>query len=288
MSEVFLWAIFGTPIVALGILIIAAFIPGERRAALCGAVGGPIGFAVGACLGGGFGQTEGWGWGNVGATLLGISYGGTGILISLACCWMAKNWRLAACTFLLAAILPLIHFAEVVVRPAVAKSQMEWWHPILKGGYFEASEDSAKAHLSEQTRQELNEYVYRHATGDLTDPIAPSALNLLYDLNIPVSTYNPLPSDLAERIYAKSPGDLGLARNPSTPEAILAKIAQQNDQTLLLELARNKGLPAEVAGQLRTRYEATLAEETTKPQPNYYLINTAREGLKALSAKTPQ
>jgi hypothetical protein len=157
----------------------------------------------------------------------------------------------------------------------------------LKNGYFEASEDSARTHLSEQTRKELNEYVYRHAVGDLTDPIAPSALNLLYDLNIPVSTYNPLPSDLAERIYAKNPGDHELARNPSTPEAILAKIAEENDQTLLLELARNKGLPASVAEQLRARYEKTLTEEKTKPQPDYYLINAANEGLKALSVKAP-
>jgi hypothetical protein len=288
MTQLFIWALFGIPALAFVFVAVCLFVPEERAAALFGVMGALLGFCAGAALGGGFGQTEGWGWGNVGALFLGIGYAGAGCFAAAGLYWLFQKWWLGLVALLVAAVFPACHLGLLVIEPAVTKavadSQMEYWRPILTNGYLSSSEDDAREHLSSGTREELKNYIGQHsASGTATPPIPPSTLKLLYDLGIgEVVSYSPLPPDLAREMYAKNPRSYTLARNPSTPEDILLKVADSNEQSLLLELARNERLPDSVVRKLDQRYEKQIAEESKKADPDYYIINTAKDGLTSL------
>jgi hypothetical protein len=81
--------------------MIASFcIPGARLGLVFGFTLSLVGFAIGVSAGGGFGQTEGWGWGNIGALVLGISCSSAGFLAGVALFSMMNKKRLLVWHFL--------------------------------------------------------------------------------------------------------------------------------------------------------------------------------------------
>src|SRR5579863_7644654 len=88
LQNAFVFFIFATPIMAATALLASFFGKQLRQGILPGLIGTGLGFCLGVSLGGGFGQTEGWGWGNVGAAIFGLCYAATGFFN-----WVRRNQR---------------------------------------------------------------------------------------------------------------------------------------------------------------------------------------------------
>jgi hypothetical protein len=259
--------------VAIASGIVCLFSKDMRLAVPVGLVFAVVGFFLSVNAIGGF-KAEPGSFGRAIAFAIGPPGAGAGFLIGSGLVVIIKRWRIGIFFLVAGLALPFL----LAVRPALIKREQLLWQNLIATGKVEHDLKYYQRHLSNPTRQELNNRIDRPEWG----LIPSNVLELMDSLGFDVARYPNLSPELAYKLWRSKRNLEELAQNPSIPQELRLEIYESNDIILREKLAYNKSLDDSMKASLVTNFNAFISERKNQKKAygsDYY---AAVSGLKWL------